>query len=72
MGCGLSFLYLRDGRVRTGKMDWGLCQELKIYEFDSSSGDERELMDGKTLSLAFFEKHTSRRLVLFVDVVDKL
>ena len=50
----------------------GLCQELKIYEFDSSSGDERELMDGKTLSLAFFEKHTSRRLVLFVDVVDKL
>jgi len=50
----------------------GLRQELKIYEFDSSSGDERELMDGKTLSLAFFEKHTSRRLVLFVDVVDKL
>jgi len=50
---------------------WGKCQELKIYEFDPSSGDERELMDDKTLSLAFSEKHTSRRMVLFVDVVDK-
>ena len=28
---------------------WGKCQELKIYEFDPSSGDERELMDDKTL-----------------------
>jgi len=52
-------------------ISWGNCQELKIYEFDSSSGDERELVDDKTLSLAFSKTHTSRRLVLFVDIVDK-
>ena len=53
-------------------ISWRNCQELKIYEFDPSSGDERELVDDKTLSFAFSEMHTSWRLVLFVDVVDKL
>ena len=52
-------------------ISWRNCQELKIYEFDLSSGDERELVDDKTLSFAFSEMHTSWRLVLFVDVMGK-
>jgi hypothetical protein len=53
------------------RVKWGSCQRLKIYEFDMSSGGERELADDNALACAFSERKTDQKLVLYVDVEDR-
>jgi hypothetical protein len=53
------------------RVKWGSCQQLKICEFDMSIGGERELVDNNALTVAFSERKTEQKLVLYVDVEDK-
>ena len=53
------------------RVTWGSSQHPVISEFDMCTGGERNLGDDAALSLAFFQRISEKKLMLFVDVEDK-
>jgi len=50
---------------------WGSSQHPVISEFDMYTGGERNLGDDAALSLAFFQRISEKKLMVFVDIEDK-
>ena len=50
---------------------WGSSQHPVISEFDMCTGGERNLGDDAALSLAFFQRISEKKLMVFVDIEDK-
>jgi hypothetical protein len=53
------------------KINWGRCQQVVVCGYDTGTGEETKFTDNMDLVHAFFVRKSERRLVLFVDVVDK-
>ena len=53
------------------RVTWGSSQHLVISEFDMCTGGERNLGDDAALSLAFFQRISEKKLMVFVDIEDK-
>lgn len=52
-------------------MNWGSFQKPVIHDFYMSGDTRRKLVDDTELSLTFFERIDDKKLVLFVDILDK-
>ena len=50
---------------------WGSSQHPVISEFDMYTSGERNLGDDASLSLAFFQRISEKKLMVFVDIEDK-
>jgi len=53
------------------RIQWGSSQQPRIAEYSLSSSGERELVDDVSLSFAFSERLSDRKLFIYVDVVEK-
>lgn len=53
------------------RVNWGSSQQLVIFEFDMSGGEERKLLADSDLSLAFSKRNNEKNVFLFVDIEEK-